>query len=184
MRGAQRKHDYETMRAEWESGVGRRVMCQRYGIGKTALYEIVSRHGWKRPLRPQSDMAAIRAAYERGDVLTVISREHRIGVKRITAIAAAEKWRRPAMARDSKHLEVQAYYEAGLPMDEIARRSGYAPRTIKTLINTYGWLRKEPGPVVAKDPLGDALAKAGYVRHVVKASRWSSSANVPAWGAR
>lgn len=142
MRGSPRKYDYDALRADYERGEPFTAIISRYGINKGVLQEIAARHSWKRPTK--TDYAALRKAYEDGVVMRTIVKTFRIGPHRVAALAAENRWKRPVAATEAAHLAVQRDYEAGVPIGDISARHGYAPRSVQSLANTYGWHRKPP----------------------------------------
>ena len=179
MRGSTvRKHDYDALQADWERGETLAAMVTRYRINRSVLQEIAARHQWKRPVR--TDYTRLRQAYEEGMVLSRIAKEFRISAQRIAALAAEGRWKRPVATTEATHLAMQAEYEAGVSIDEIAEKHGYKARSIRSLAYTFGWHRTEVEEKRKDDPLAAALRRAGYAMHVAPASR-PVSTGAPAW---
>lgn len=159
-----RKHDYDALRADYERGEKLAAIVTRYRICRSHLQTLAAQRGWSRPLK--TDLSELRKAYEEGVVLTRLAKQFRMRSGRISALAAENRWKRPDSTTEATHLAVQADYEGGVPVADIAAKHGYSPRTVQSLANTFGWYRKEPESKPRIDPMAEALRKAGYVMRV------------------
>lgn len=141
------------------------------------------------PAPRQFDYEEMRAKYEAGDGLEAMAAHFRCSRFTIQKIASTHYWKRPMRPRGGESVsEIYADFMAGMKLKDMAVKHGRTFNSVKSLVASYGWRRSgdegEDDPIERKDPLGEALAAAGYQRHVATPSRWSSRAVLPAWGAR
>lgn len=182
MKGAQRKFDYDGIQRAYEGGMPAAEITKLYGIRSASLHNTAHRNGWHRPVR-HIPLDEIRMAYERGDIIRHVAERFDVAEKSIRIWSKRHGWVRPVRDRQAEREAIIREYDAGATLKEISARHGYGLTRIKEIIAAVGELRSHDD-ARRKDPLGEALARAGYQRHVATPTRWSSSANLPAWGTR